>query len=456
MKRLAWKTALFKTICFVLICLSVNFSSELESSWAQSSPLTLKECVSIALDNNLKILQKKYEHEARTYQAKAAFKEMLPTLSTNYSYKGRRDAATIVIFGRSTTIYGHDEYKWDVSVRQPIFYGGLLWNRYKKANIELDLAQLALFQAKNDVIRQTKEAFYQVLKSKMLLKEAEAQLSRLEAQYKTVRAFYQASLRPKTDLLQSEVQLNQGKLSLITARHQYELAKNRLNLVMKRSLESPLIIDEKVEIPNDKFSLDTLYELALKNRPEVNQARLSVEKAQKEVQIAQADYWPRVDLTASYTKDGVTPDVSDNPYGDHENALILLNASWELFAWGKSSDRVVAARKIMETAKAQLQDVVDHVRLEVKNAYLLYQDAKEGVRVASSALKSAQEDYELNVSRYKNQLASNTDVLNAQSRLTKARSDYISAIATQLTALANIEYAIGGHLKPSTWRESPQ
>ncbi|NPA94145.1 MAG: TolC family protein [Thermodesulfobacteria bacterium] len=434
-------------LCIVLCCLGTcGPISPRPALSGQASPFTLEDCVSIALENNLKIVQKQYEQQARAYAKKATFKEMLPSLSTNYSYTGRRDAATIVIFGRTTTIYGHDEYKWDVTLKQPIFYGGLLWNRYKKAHIDVDLASLALFGAKNEIIKQTKVAYYQVVKSKMLLREAKAQLTRLRAQYETVKAFYEASLRPKTDLLQSKVQLKQGELALITARHQYDLAKNRLNLLMRRSLEAPLVIDEEVNPEVSCPPIERLYQLATENRPEIRQARLSVERARRDIQIASSGFWPRVDLTASYTKDGVTPDVSDNPYGDHENALVLLNASWEFFAWGKSMDKVAAAKRQLEAAKAQLQDVIDHVRLEVKNAYLLFHDAKEGIKVARSALDSAKEDYELNVSRYKNQLASNTDVLDAQSRLTKARSDYISAVASELTALANIEYAIGREL----------
>jgi len=408
-----------------------------------SKPLGVDACVKIALKNNLQILKKELERQAQTYRAKATLKDMLPSLDTDYSYTGRRDAATIVIFGRSTTIYGHDEYKWNLNVRQPLFYGGLLWNRFKKAQIEVDLAELALFQAQNQIIRETKKSYYEVLKTKKLVEEAQAQLHRLKAQYETVKAFFEASLKPKTDLLQSQVQLNQGKLALIKARNQYELAKNRLNIVMKRSLESPLNIKEKIEIPELSISLKHLYNMALTARPELKQAHLAVQKAQKQVKIALSDYWPKVDLTASYSKDGVTPDVSDNPYGDHENAQVFLTAKWELFSWGKSRDKIIAAKKMVEAAEVELEDLTNRVKLEIKNAYLLYEDAKEGVNVARSALQSAKEDYELNVSRYKNQLASNTDVLNAQSRLTKARSDFISAVAAQLAALAEIEYAVG-------------
>ncbi len=405
--------------------------------------MSLKECISIALSKNLSILKRQYEQEAAHFDSEATWKQMLPRLSTGYSYTGRRDAATVVIFGHSTTISGHDDYRWDLNIQQPIFYGGLLWNRYKAAKIQVDLASLALSQARNEIVKDTKIAFYQVLKAMRLLEEARAAIRRLRAQLSDVQEFFNIGLRPRTDLLQSQVELSQGRLQLVKARHELELAKNRLNLVLKRPLDAPVILKDEMKECHIDLDLDHLYRLAFAIRPEVHQAQKVVEKAEHEVRIAKSDFFPRIDLTATYSKEGVTPDVSDNPYGDHDMAQVMLNATWELFSWGSSRDKVAAAEARLNEARASLQDVKDHVRYEVKNSFMLLKDAQEGVLVARSALKQAEEDYQLNRARYRQQLASNTDTLDAQSRLTRARSDYFSALALELSALAQLEYAVG-------------
>jgi outer membrane protein TolC len=407
----------------------------------------LEDCISIALSRNLRLLKQQYEQQAARLESSVSYKEMLPRLSTGYSYTGRRDAATVVIFGHSTTISGHDQYRWDLNIQQPVFYGGLLWNRYKSARIDVDIAALALAQARNDIIRETKVAFYQVLKDVKLLDEARASIKRLEAQLSDVREFFNIGLRPRTDLLQSQVELSQGRLQLVKARNQLELARNRLNLVLKRPLDTPVILKDQLSETRMELTLENLYSLAYASRPEILQAEKAVSKAEHQVKIAKSEFFPRVDLTASYSKEGVTPDVSDNPYGDHDMAQVMLNATWELFSWGKSRDRVAAAEARLKEARTGLEDVKDHVAYEVKNAFMLWKDAQEGVRVAESALEHAKEDYELNRSRYRQQLASNTDTLDAQSRLTRARSEYFSAIALELSALAQLEYAIGKEIK---------
>ncbi len=414
---------------------------------ANDGEMGLEECIRIALSNNLSLLRSQYEKEAARLESSAAWKEMLPSLSTGYSYTGRRDAATVVIFGHSTTISGHDDYRWDLNIHQPIFYGGLLWNKYKAAKLDVDLANLAFSQARNDIIKETKIAFYQVLKNIKLLQEAKAALKRLEAQLSDVKEFFNIGLRPKTDLLQSQVELSQGRLQLVKARHELELSRNRLNLILKRPLDSPLNLRDELEESKLDLGLEVLYKLAFSVRPEVLQAEKAVEKAARQVKIAKSDFFPRVDLTATYSKEGITPDVSDNPYGDHDMAQVMVNATWELFSWGRSRDKVAAAEARLRQATTSLQDVKDHVRFEVKNAFMLWKDAKEGVKVAKSALRHAHEDYELNRARYRQQLASNTDALDAQSRLTRARSDYFSALALELSALAQLEYAVGKEIK---------
>ena len=441
------------TASVLLALLSVIPAVVLASGTDTSSqaPLSLEKCISIALSRNLSLLKKQYEQQAARLESSASFKEMLPRLSTGYSYTGRRDAATVVIFGHPTTISGHDQFRWDLSIRQPVFYGGLLWNRYKSARIDMDIAALALAQARNDIVKETKVAFYEVLKDMKLLDEARASIRRLEAMLSDVKEFFNIGLRPRTDLLQSQVELSQGRLQLVKARHELELAKNRLNLVLKRPLDTPVLLRDELKEAKIYLPLKHLYNLAYSARPEVLQAEKAVKKAEHQVKIARSEFFPRVDLAASYSKEGVTPDVSDNPYGDHDMAQVMVNATWELFSWGKSRDRVAAAESRLQKAKAGLQDVKDHVTYEVKNAFMLWKDAQEGVKVAESALEHAKEDYELNRARYRQQLASSTDTLDAQSRLTRARSEYFSSIALELSALAQLEYAVGKEICDSPW-----
>ena len=442
---------LFHSFCsFILLTcmISLFFISKTDAASTSEhqqgiNRLSVKKCIEIALSKNLKIVQAKLEKQAKGLSAKASFKDMLPKLSTQYTYIGRRDVNTVTIFGTKVRLSSHDNYDWQLILSQPIFQGGALWNRYKAAKIDYDMSESQLRQIANDIVRQVKEAYFTVLQARRILQEQKDSVKRLEAHLRDAEGFFKVGLIAKNDLLQSRVELSQARQQLITAKHDLELAEARLNLILRQDLTTPLNLSDTLHEVSLKTSLARLTEHALSHRPEVTAGQLAVKKAQRELKLAKASYLPRIDFNATYEKRGITPDVSDYPFGDHDMAQIMLNATWELWAWGQTRDQVGAAAKTLLAAKAALRDVKDEIRIQVTEAWLRFKEAKENVKVAKTALDQAEENFRLNTQRYKEQLATSTDVLDAEALLSRARTSYFNAIAQELIAKARLDYATG-------------
>ncbi len=406
--------------------------------------ISLQSCIEIAIERNLGLIQASLRKKAATSQAKVAFKDMLPKLSTQYSYIGMRDAQTITIFDQSARISSHDSYAWDLALIQPIFQGGVLWNRYKVAKLNVDFSEKQVEQVKNDLIRQVKKAYYNKLKTNKLREEAQAAAKRLESHLKDAQGFYQVGLIAKNDVLQSKVELAQAKQDLIAATHEVELARARLNLLLRQDLGTELHLDENLlQFTPYEEDLNKLQAKADTLRPEIQAGLLSVDKFRNELKVVESGYWPKVDLTVAYEKRGNTPDMSNNPYGDCDNARLMVTASWELWAWGQTRDQVTAASYNVLNAEAALQDVRDSVAFEVNEAWLRLKEAEAYIKVVLASLDHARENFRLNTDRYKEQIATSTDVLDAQALLTEAKTRYFRAIAVHLTAKARLEYAVG-------------
>ncbi len=405
--------------------------------------ISLDSCIDLAMKRNLKLLQKAIEEKSASIHKKIAMKDLLPMLSTEYGYTGRRDANTISIFGRRTRISAHDNYEWRLTLSQPLFQGGTLWNLYKAAKFDKDISGILLRQAQNDLARQVKETYFTILENQALKDEAEAALRRLESHLEDAKEFYTAGLVSRTDLLQSKVELAQARENLIRIRHDLEISKEHLNLLVHMALDQPLVLTTRLRFEPLTSDISKLFDHALKNRPEINAARLAVQKAACMVKAAKGGYFPKVDLTASYIKQGITPDVSDNPFGDHDMAQVMITAKWELWSWGQTRDRIDISRLRLKRAKAALNDLIDTAKFEVRQAFLQVKDAEEKVRVARAALEHARENFELNRERYRQRIASSTDVLDAQALLTRSKSNYLAAITHHLIAKADLTYALG-------------
>jgi outer membrane protein TolC len=85
----------------------------------------------------------------------------------------------------------------------------------------------------------------------------------------------------------------------------------------------------------------------------------------------------------------------------------------------------------------------DRATFEVKAAYLMVRESEKQVFVAQKAIEQAEENFRLNTERYKEQVGTSTDVLDAQTLLTKTKSDYVNALGDYYINQARLERAMG-------------
>jgi len=168
-----------------------------------------------------------------------------------------------------------------------------------------------------------------------------------------------------------------------------------------------------------------------------------VEQARKAVDLDKSDYYPSVNLVGSYGRFGDTADVQGSRYQDQENWSVMARADWKFWEWGRTRHKVDAGRSRENQALDALTNAKDQVSLEVKSAYLLMREAEKRVFVAKKAIEQAEENFRLNEERYKEQVATSTDVLDAQTLLTRAKSDYFNALSDYHIALTRLERSMG-------------
>ncbi|MBU2262681.1 MAG: TolC family protein, partial [Proteobacteria bacterium] len=159
--------------------------------------------------------------------------------------------------------------------------------------------------------------------------------------------------------------------------------------------------------------------------------------------LAKSEYYPNVSLIGNYARYGDTPGVAGSPYRDQENWYVMAAANWTFWEWGKTKNRVEAGLSRENQAADQLAHVRDQIALEVKNAFLLLHEAAKQVRVAEQAIGQAEENFRINTERYREQVGTSTDVIDAQTLLTKARADYFNALGDLNISRARLERAMG-------------
>ncbi len=189
-----------------------------------------------------------------------------------------------------------NNYNWVIEARQPLFAGGGILANYQASKIAEDAALVEETAKSQDVVQDVKIAYYNILRAQRLRDTARQAVEMLNAHRDVAQNFYRVGLIPKNDLLQAEVELANGKQALVRAQNAVELAKSRLNTVLKRELLSPVEVVDILDYQPLNQSFQECLDIARQHRPELKISALKAEQAGKMVRVAQSEYFPTVSL----------------------------------------------------------------------------------------------------------------------------------------------------------------
>jgi outer membrane protein TolC len=184
--------------------------------------------------------------------------------------------------------------------------------------------------------------------------------------------------------------------------------------------------------------------MAEKNRLELKVADLEVEIAEKELKLAQKDYYPSINLEGSYFKHGTEWDVSGGDFiYDPEGWTIGAVASWDFWEWGRSNYEVKEKESHLSRAQYKKIEILDNIHIELKQAYLNTLESEKNISTVKEAIEQAEENFRINKERYKEQIATSTDVLDAQTLLSRTMTNYYRALYDFKIAKASLYKAMG-------------
>lgn len=401
---------------------------------------TLKKTIERAIKANLGLKSSKEETAAALAVKKARRTQFLPTFSTSYQYD-RMDEG--IEFGGQ--VFSSDtEYSFVTSFSQPIFMGFSLINQYDIAKLGLDRAMVREQLKRQDIILDAKNAYFQLLQNQKLFDIAQKTVVQIRAQEEVADNFYQVGMTPLNDLLQAQVELANAKQALIVAKNNLDNAESNYNTLLRRPINAPVVLKDILDYSPFEETLEYCLLQAEKNRFEIKIADMEVEIAQKELDLAKKDYYPTVDLEGNYFKRGTEWDVSGGPgILDPSGWNIIAVAKWNFWEWGRTSYGVKEKHSRLSQAQLNKKELLDNIHLEVKNAYLRTQEAERAIQTVEKAIEQAEENYRINQERYKEQIATQTDVLIAQTLLSRTMTNYYNALYAFKISKATLYRSIG-------------
>ncbi len=436
--------AFYLFIFFCLLSETLLIVSGYAADKKNPETLSLSQAVEIALKANLALKKSKDEIDAARAIKNISRANFLPTFNTTYTYKRRdEEVSSIGSLRTMSVIVPLDEYSFVTSFSQPIFRRFSLINQYKVASFGLDIAKISEKATRLEVIFRAKEAFFTLLKAEKLYSVSQDAVKLLSALSEVAKNFYQVGMTPLNDWLKAQVELANAKQDLIVANNNLGIAKSQFNIILRRPVNATVEITDILDYSPLENDFDYYFNMADQNRFELKITDLNVEIAEREVKIAKKDLYPSINLDGAYYKIG-TDWNRDGGEGisDPDGWSISAIATWNFWEWGRTCYGVKEKNSRLSQARYSREELYDNIRLEVKQSYLKAKESEMNITAVDKAIEQAKENLRISEEQYKHQVATSTDVLDAQTLLSKTMTNYYNALYDFKIAKAFLHKAI--------------
>lgn len=427
----------FSILAIILLSAGATWGQEALAPMAIGEELTLEACIALTLKQHPAQAAARADAEAasaRVGQARAAY---LPQVKLEGSYSDNR--STTFFTGASSRTEG---WQGKFSGTQLLFDFGKTPSTIEAAKADLAAYEQASARVRQQLILQVREAYFGLLAAERLIRVHEETVAQTEARLKQAEAFFEVGTRPRFDVTQAEVEVNNSRLNLIKARHAVRVAQATLANRIGIDPSTPVRVRD---VPERREAVDLAQSVqeALRRRPEVLEAEERVRQTESLVAATQADYYPAISLQGSYLFNGVTyrSGSTEVPQGDSWGGGVVL--TYNLFDGFLTRNKVSEQRALLRGLRDRLEETRLNVRLEVRQAWLALQDAAARLDVVRSNVKKARENFEIAQGRYEAGVGVLLEVNDARVALTAAETEAVTALYDYQTALARLEKAMG-------------
>jgi len=410
----------------------------------EPSAFSLAEAIAFAQEHSPRLQSARAAIERARGQEQVAFAPFLPEIdflsqagaTSNNQGPGAPGPTGFI---RTSDIPGtHSYVQPELQLLWTVYDFGRRAGRYQQAVARERIAELQLERADQTVQFDVAAAYLNILLARASLRVQEEAIRQAEATLKDARARFEGGVADPDDVLRAEVQLSESRDAFVSAQEAELVAVAQLNNVMGRHAALPLrVLDLQPPPPEARPSLEESLEIAAAQRPEIGFAREAVVAAQEGLVAAKAALLPRIFVRAS------TGRVDGAHVLTGWQAGAGLHLELPLYTGGLLRGELRTAEAEVAAAVADAQAILDGISLGVTRAFRSEVAAGQRIELSRTAVVEAQENLRLVRVKYRNGDATPTDIVDAETALTRSQQRFHSAIYTYLAALAGLDYAMG-------------
>ena len=417
-----------------------------QCAFAQSS-LTLETVIA----DGLKFSKTLAADRSRTTAALARYEQVKGNLypqlklSAGYSRLSEIDPFKITIQGREIQISPVilDSWQNRASLQQTVFTGGRAKFAEQSALLLAKATELDATKDRDEVainLVNTYFNLYKLSKTKTLLADNKKTAA---ARLNDVQNMQAQGMALANDVLRVQLQLDNIEQQELELQNNEAIAYFNLGIMLNRDLSNGSTIDTTNITAKSAEALATLLQRGLANRSELKAVELRTKASENALKSANGAYLPTVSVGANY--------LYANPNQRIQPAVAQFKGTWDVGATvAFDVTNLLTNRKNVDEATANIaiakmggEQLSDAIRMDINAAYLTYQNSLAKAALQKKSIAAAAENYRITNNRYKQNVATLTDLLDADALLLQARINLATANADAALNYYKLQKTVG-------------
>ena len=410
----------------LLLFLSLPFpaSAQGPDNVTASQTVTFEEAVRIALSNGRDVHLAAQDVRIAAEGRNVAFARWLPRLDASGDYTALSEPPATIINGTPVQTADQNIWRARIVAEQTIYDFGRTRSRVDQAGARTDAAERLEGVTRERQALDVIAAFLGARRADALRTVAGESLATANDHLRLARDRFDIGTAARTDVLAADVQVANAESALITADVRVEISRSRLALRMGYPGDRSMTpAPDPYPVPAGGVPpLSESLRVAFEKRDELRAQGASIREGEAAADTARAEFAPTF-----FGQGGYSYEANDlNP--NRGVFAVVLGGKANLFSGFADEASLRQARLAVGRRKEVLGKLRDEIALEVKSAHLLMAEADKRIAVAEVAVVNAQENLRIQDERYKEGMAISTEVLDAQTFLTRAKIDRQNAI----------------------------
>ena len=440
-------------------------------------PLTLNDCIAIALKNNIQLQIDRLEYNRVYYARKGTKQVFLPELSLSAQRNVKTDLDSLGNDGQETTADQVDvsltetmplggsislthrldkqtdnisrlsdspSKKWTISFTQPILKGfgySIAYSDVKLADLDLKIEEYNLQNSILTTIFLVKEAYFTVLQQIKLVQATEAAVERDKKLKAISQAKADAKIATRRDILSAEIILQQDIAELVSTQSDYEDALDNLKDAMGVAIERQIrLASADLEFNPIPLMEQEWLKIGYENNIAIRLQEATLEKNKFLTKLSGNSRLPDLSFVGTYSQLDDNNVVRDNQNRDLTGRLVLSYPLFNVDARATHQQALIATRQ----SERVIEDTRRALILSVRSIVRSLKNGAERIKILLKNIDAAKEKVDFATTMFNLGRASNLDITDAQKDLLDGEVKFTQELSKYYVEQARLEQVLGG------------